>query len=39
VVTLDSGYDLETLAHATIDADLLVRLISRVVYRTPPRPP
>jgi hypothetical protein len=39
VVTLDSGYDLETLAHATIDADLLVRLISRVVYRTPLRPP
>ena len=38
VVTLDSGYDLETLAHATVDADLLVRLIkSRVVYRTPER--
>jgi hypothetical protein len=38
VVTLDSGYDLETLAHATVDADLLVRLIrSRVVYRTPAR--
>ena len=36
VVTLDSGYDLETLAHAAVDADLLVRLIrSRVVYRTP----
>jgi hypothetical protein len=27
VVTLDSGYDLETLAHAKVDADLLVRLI------------
>jgi hypothetical protein len=26
VVTLDSGYDLETLATATVDADLLVRL-------------
>jgi hypothetical protein len=38
VVTLDSGYDLETLAHANVDADLLVRLIkSRVVYRTPQR--
>jgi hypothetical protein len=38
VVTLDSGYDVETLAHATLDADLLVRLIkSRVVYRTPER--
>jgi hypothetical protein len=36
VVTLDSGYDLETLAHAKVDADLLVRLIkSRVVYRAP----
>ena len=36
VVTLDSGYDLETLATAEVDADLLVRLIkSRVVYRTP----
>ena len=36
VVTLDSGYDLETLAHATVDADLLVRLAKhRVVYRTP----
>jgi hypothetical protein len=36
VVTLDSGYDLETLASATVDADLLVRLIkSRVVYRVP----
>ena len=32
VVTLDSGYDLETLAHAKVDADLVVRLIkSRVV--------
>jgi hypothetical protein len=40
VVTLDSGYDLETLAHAEVDADLLVRLIkSRVVYRTPERRP
>jgi hypothetical protein len=40
VVTLDSGYDLETLAHATVDADLLVRLInSRVVYRTPQHRP
>jgi hypothetical protein len=38
VVTLDSGYDLETLAHAKVEADLLVRLIkSRVVYRTPER--
>lgn len=38
VVTLDSGYDLETLATATVDADLLVRLIkSRVIYRTPER--
>jgi hypothetical protein len=38
VVTLDSGYDLETLAQATVDADLLVRLIrSRVVYHTPQR--
>jgi len=26
VVTLDSGYDLETLALSTVDADLLVRL-------------
>jgi hypothetical protein len=34
VVTLESGYDLETLARARVDADLLVRLIkSRVVYR------
>jgi len=40
VVTLDSGYDLETLAHASIDADLLVRLIkSRVVYRPPVKRP
>jgi hypothetical protein len=40
VVTLDSGYDLETLAHATVDADLLVRLIkSRVVYRCPEQNP
>jgi hypothetical protein len=40
VVTLDSGYDLETLAHANVDADLLVRLIkSRVVYRTPEQHP
>ena len=31
VVTLDSGYDVETLATAEVDADLLVRLIkSRV---------
>ncbi len=38
VVTLDSGYDLETLAEAKMDADLLVRLIkSRVVYRAPKR--
>ena len=36
VVTLDSGYDLETLAVADVDADLLVRLAKkRVVYRTP----
>ena len=40
VVTLDSGYDLETLAHARVDADLLVRLIkSRVVYRPPVKRP
>jgi hypothetical protein len=40
VVTLDSGYDLETLATAEVDADLLVRLIkSRVIYRTPERRP
>src|SRR5262249_28120102 len=38
VVTLDSGYDLETLANATVDAVLLVRLIkSRVLYRAPKR--
>jgi len=38
VVTLDSGYDLETLANANVDADLLVRLIkSRVLYRAPKR--
>jgi hypothetical protein len=38
VVTLDSGYDLETLANTTVDADLLVRLIkSRVLYRAPKR--
>ena len=36
VVTLDSGYDLETLATADVDADLLVRLAKkRVVYRAP----
>ena len=40
VVTLDSGYDLETLAHASVDADLLVRLIkNRVVYRPPVKRP
>ena len=40
VVTLDSGYDLETLAVADVDADLLVRLAKkRVVYRTPERQP
>jgi hypothetical protein len=40
VVTLDSGYDLETLAHAKVDADLLVRLAKkRVVYRAPERHP
>jgi len=40
VVTLDSGYDLETLAQATVDADLLVRLAKkRVVYRAPERHP
>jgi hypothetical protein len=40
VVTLDSGYDLETLAQAKVDADLLVRLIkSRVVYRPPVKRP
>jgi hypothetical protein len=36
VVTLDSGYDLETLSKANVDADLLVRLAKhRVVYRAP----
>ncbi|MDQ6669450.1 MAG: hypothetical protein M3069_01575, partial [Chloroflexota bacterium] len=40
VATLDSGYDLETLAHATVDADLLVRLAKhRVVYHAPERHP
>jgi hypothetical protein len=40
VVTLDSGYDLETLARTSVDADLLVRLIrSRVVYRPPVKRP
>ena len=40
VVTLDSGYDLETLARAALDADLLVRLAKkRVVYRAPERHP
>jgi hypothetical protein len=40
VVTLDSGYDLETLAQTKVDADLLVRLIkSRVVYRVPEQHP
>ena len=40
VVTLDSGYDLETLARSTVDADLLVRLAKhRVVYRTPAQQP
>ncbi len=40
VVTLDSGYDLETLAHSTVDADLLVRLAKhRVVYRAPEQHP
>ena len=40
VVTLDSGYDLETLAHSTVDADLVVRLAKhRVVYRAPERHP
>jgi hypothetical protein len=34
VVTLDSGYDLEALARADVDADLVVRLRkSRVMYR------
>jgi DDE family transposase len=36
VVTLDSGYDLETLARAEVDAELLVRLAKkRVAYRSP----
>jgi Transposase DDE domain len=40
VVTLDSGYDLETLARSTVDADLVVRLAKhRVVYRAPERHP
>src|SRR5207253_6933720 len=40
VVTLDSGYDLETLAHASVDADLLVRLAKhRVVYHAAERHP
>ena len=40
VVTLDSGYDLETLALAEVDADLLVRLAKkRVVYRAPEQRP
>jgi hypothetical protein len=40
VVTLDSGYELDTLAHAEVDADLLVRLAKhRVVYRVPVRRP
>jgi hypothetical protein len=40
VVTLDSGYDLETLARAEVDADLLVRLAKkRVVYRAPEQRP
>jgi hypothetical protein len=40
VVTLDCAYELETLATAAVDLDLLVRLIkSRVVYRTPERRP
>ena len=40
MVTLDSGYDLETLARAKVEADLLVRLIkSRVLYSTPERVP
>jgi hypothetical protein len=34
VVTLDSGYDLDRLATANVDADLLVRLVKRrIVYR------
>jgi Transposase DDE domain len=40
VVTLDSGYDLETLAVAEVDADLLVRLAKkRVMYRAPEQRP
>src|SRR5712692_5734815 len=40
VVTLDSGYDLQTLAHSTVDADLLVRLAKhRVVYHAAERHP
>ena len=40
VVTLDSGYDLETLARSTVDADLLVRLAKhRVVYHVAERHP
>jgi len=40
VVTLDSGYDLETLATANVEADLLVRLAKhRVVYRPPEQQP
>ena len=36
VVTLDSGYDLNALARAQVDADLLVRLKkSRILYREP----
>src|SRR5436190_5213196 len=37
-VTLDSGYDRETLAHANVHADLLVPLTtSRALYRAPKR--
>jgi len=40
VVTLDSGYDLESLATATVDADLLVRLAkNRVLFRSPEQRP
>lgn len=40
VVTLDSGYDLETLARSMVDADLLVRLAKhRVVYHAAERHP
>ena len=36
VVTLDSGYDLETLARSSVEVDLVVRLAKhRVVYRAP----